>query len=93
VWAVYERIIKYLEIASLKKVKLDNHNHFTLSPDMYDDRFDELFSSYLSISLDAKNRIVLTTVIDGEPLAWISYSSSQLDRLINTLERFRSEMG
>lgn len=36
--------------------------------------------------------LVLTTVISGKPLAWITYDASQLDELIRLLQAHRADL-
>jgi hypothetical protein len=88
VWLLYERIFKYLKVITLKKVDLDSNNNFTLSPGMCNSYLD----SYISIAVKDKKHILLTTVIDGEPLAWITCDYAQLDSLINVLKGFQNRI-
>ena len=36
--------------------------------------------------------VILTTVIKGQDLAWITYSSKQLDELIRLLQKHRNQL-
>ncbi|WP_315782327.1 hypothetical protein [Bradyrhizobium sp. SZCCHNPS1003] len=42
---------------------------------------------------DATRReVTLTTIIQGQPLAWIAYDAEQLDELIRLLQAYRADM-
>lgn len=39
-----------------------------------------------------RSAVVLTTVIQGKPLSWITYDPEQLDELIRQLQMFRADL-
>lgn len=84
-WLLCDRAISYLKILTLKKVHLDSNNNFTLCPEI-------TLNNYISIYKEDEKHVVLTTVIEGEPLAWVTCNLTQLDTLIRVLGEFRNKI-
>lgn len=48
--------------------------------------------NHIELSHTDDKQVRMTVCINGKPVAWINYTATQLDELLQHLERFRKEL-